>query len=436
MARRASVQAVPAAPAGNRTRPRVVWQKRESHRSRRSTTQAHRPRGGALPVRARCSTASTTVRAACSSRATPGSARPRSGARRSPTPRRAATACCAASPSRRRRGCRSWASPTWRARSPTTASTSFRRRSATRSRSRSSGARGSGRPPDPTRGRRRLARAARARAEAGPLVLAVDDVQWLDAATARALAFAVRRLDGLPVGVVATVRAPLADGGPARARARARPRAPAARAARAAGPRRGAGLIETRLGHEYRRPTLVKIAQASRGNPLFALEIARALGPAPALEAGAPLPVPESLRELVAGPRRRPRPAGARARCSSPPRSRTRPSSSSSGRPRPPGWSRRRRAGCSCLEGDRLVLRPPAVRVRGLRAGRERPPPRAARAAGRARRRARGARAPPGARRRGARRAASPRRSRTPPRRRARAAPGRPRASCSSRRAR
>ena len=37
----------------------------------------------------------------------------------------------------------------------------------------------------------------------------MDDLQWLDAATVRALAFAVRRLEGRPVGVLATVRAPL-----------------------------------------------------------------------------------------------------------------------------------------------------------------------------------------------------------------------------------
>ena len=160
---------------------------------------------------------------------------------------------------------------------------------------------GSGQPPDPTAVgagfRALLVRAA----EAGPLVLAVDDVQWLDAATARALAFAVRRLDGLPVGVLATVRTPLAEADPLGLE-------------RALGPGRlqrerlgplgvdaVRGLIESRLGHEYRRPTLVKLAQASNGNPLFALEIARALGPAPALEAGAPLPVPENLREIVAG---------------------------------------------------------------------------------------------------------------------------------------
>ena len=40
-------------------------------------------------------------------------------------------------------------------------------------------------------------------------MIAVDDVHWLDAATARALAFAVRRLDGQRVGVLATARTPL-----------------------------------------------------------------------------------------------------------------------------------------------------------------------------------------------------------------------------------
>ena len=57
-------------------------------------------------------------------------------------------------------------------------------------------------------------------------------------------------------------------------------------------------LIEGQLGYAFPRPALLKIAEASGGNPLFALEIARALGPAPALEAGARLPVPDSLREL------------------------------------------------------------------------------------------------------------------------------------------
>ena len=134
-----------------------------------------------------------------------------------------------------------------------------------------------------------------------PLVLAIDDVQWLDGETARALAFALRRVSGHRIGVILTARTPLAHPDPLGLE-------------RALGPqhftRARLGpleltavrrLIEGQLGYAFPRPALLKIAEASRGNPLFALEIARALGPAPALEAGARLPVPDSLRELVAG---------------------------------------------------------------------------------------------------------------------------------------
>ncbi len=161
---------------------------------------------------------------------------------------------------------------------------------------------GSGRAPDPTAvgvGFRSLLVAA---AQAGPVVVAVDDVQWLDTETARALAFAIRRLDGRSVGVLATLRTPLVAPeplgleralGPERRFVRARLGAVDLETVRV--------LIESRLGYTYRRPTLLRIAEESTGNPLFALEIARALGPEPALEPGAPLPVPENLREIVAG---------------------------------------------------------------------------------------------------------------------------------------
>ncbi len=137
--------------------------------------------------------------------------------------------------------------------------------------------------------------------EVAPVVVAVDDVQWLDAPTARALAFAVRRLEGQRVGVLATARAPLPGPEPLGLQ-------------RALGPERLARvrlgplgvdavrrLVESALGYGFARPTLLRIARTAGGNPLFAFEIARAVGPAPALEAGAPLPVPDSLRELVAG---------------------------------------------------------------------------------------------------------------------------------------
>jgi hypothetical protein len=42
-------------------------------------------------------------------------------------------------------------------------------------------------------------------AENAPVLVAVDDMQWIDASTARALAFATRRL-AVPAGVLATLR--------------------------------------------------------------------------------------------------------------------------------------------------------------------------------------------------------------------------------------
>ena len=47
----------------------------------------------------------------------------------------------------------------------------------------------------------------------GPLLLAVDDAQWLDPASAGALAFALRRLEERPVAMLAAVRAGEGDGG-------------------------------------------------------------------------------------------------------------------------------------------------------------------------------------------------------------------------------
>jgi DNA-binding CsgD family transcriptional regulator len=137
-------------------------------------------------------------------------------------------------------------------------------------------------------------------ARAAPVVVAVDDAQWLDAATVRALAFAARRLDGCPVGVLATVRAPVrstdvlglerALGSEELRRKRLGPLSLGALSI----------LLERRVGHHYRRSHLVRIERVTGGNPLFALEVARALGPAPALRAGGALPVPVSLREAVA----------------------------------------------------------------------------------------------------------------------------------------
>jgi DNA-binding CsgD family transcriptional regulator len=60
------------------------------------------------------------------------------------------------------------------------------------------------------------------------------------------------------------------------------------------------GVLDRRLARRYSRPTLVRILDASGGNPLFALEIAAALGAGSQAQSSARLPVPENLRELIA----------------------------------------------------------------------------------------------------------------------------------------
>jgi DNA-binding CsgD family transcriptional regulator len=133
-----------------------------------------------------------------------------------------------------------------------------------------------------------------------PLVVAVDDAQWLDPASARALEFAVRRLP-TPSGLVLTRRAavgadlPLALGQalPDDRLERLVPR-PLSLAA-------VYHLIWERLGVSLPRRVLVRLVAASGGNPFFALEIARAVvATAEYRGIDDALPVPQRVQELVA----------------------------------------------------------------------------------------------------------------------------------------
>ncbi len=137
----------------------------------------------------------------------------------------------------------------------------------------------------------------RALARSRPLVLAVDDIQWLDASSRNVLSFALRRLSDEPVRLIASCRTgPLADAvepaglglpgerlvvGPVSIGILAR-------------------IVQTRLSQTLSRPTLTRLHRATGGNPMMCLEMARALqrrGREPA--AGEPLPVPADLRVLV-----------------------------------------------------------------------------------------------------------------------------------------
>ena len=132
------------------------------------------------------------------------------------------------------------------------------------------------------------------------LVVAVDDVQWLDPASGAALAYAVRRLAVERVGVLLARRSglesPLVDdvrGVPI-----------AERLTRLeVGPLSVAALhqvVSARLQITLPRPLLAEVHAASGGNPFYALEVVRTLTrEGVSVEAGRPLPVPDSLHEAV-----------------------------------------------------------------------------------------------------------------------------------------
>jgi DNA-binding CsgD family transcriptional regulator len=137
----------------------------------------------------------------------------------------------------------------------------------------------------------------------GPVVLTIDDLQWLDASSARVLDFALRRLGG-PLSVVACERA--GAGSPPGDRAagvrldlgRA---LPAGRCARhVLGPLSLGALqqvLKRELGRSFPHRTLVRIARVAGGNPFFALELARSV---PEDVSGATdLTLPEDLRRVV-----------------------------------------------------------------------------------------------------------------------------------------
>ncbi|MBA2476407.1 MAG: AAA family ATPase, partial [Actinobacteria bacterium] len=131
-----------------------------------------------------------------------------------------------------------------------------------------------------------------------PVIVGIDDVQWLDAASQRVLTFAFRRLVEAPVVMLATLRAEPGQAGPL---ALADALGPSGfTELELGGLSVGAiqHLVRSRLGVRLPRPLLGRVHRTSGGNPMFALELARTL-PDRAVGTGAPLPVPDSLQELV-----------------------------------------------------------------------------------------------------------------------------------------
>ncbi len=136
-------------------------------------------------------------------------------------------------------------------------------------------------------------------AASGPLVVVIDDEQWLDAASANALRFAMRRLHAEPV-MLLVARRPLHEPGTPGLEDAAES---GAIERVALGPLSAGALqrlVSQRLGWALTRPTLLRLVELSGGNPFYALELARGMGPAGALARPTePIPVPDSLERLV-----------------------------------------------------------------------------------------------------------------------------------------
>lgn len=131
-------------------------------------------------------------------------------------------------------------------------------------------------------------------ADESPLLLAIDDLQWLDPSSVTVVGFVARRLPA-GVGVLGTVRTG-PDGGtaswlqlPAPDRVRRVRLSPMSIGGLHA-------LVSDRLNRSLPRPAMVRVHEFSGGNPFYALELTRAMDDA---APGTEESLPSTLAELV-----------------------------------------------------------------------------------------------------------------------------------------
>jgi DNA-binding CsgD family transcriptional regulator len=134
-------------------------------------------------------------------------------------------------------------------------------------------------------------------AQRAPVVVAIDDDQWIDASSAATLSFALRRLVNERILLLLSRRL---DHVPAAA---LEDLVETAEAHRLRVPSLSVGavqlLVRSRLDRPFPRPTLLRLHEASGGNPFYALELARARTMDPDRDPAAPIAVTPSLERLV-----------------------------------------------------------------------------------------------------------------------------------------
>jgi DNA-binding CsgD family transcriptional regulator len=138
-------------------------------------------------------------------------------------------------------------------------------------------------------------------ARSTPLVVAIDDLQWLDPPTVHVLRFALRRVAPARVGALVASRSGVVDDD----RLGLVDAFPSSCVDRlTVGPLDLSALdnvLQSRLGTAFLGPTLRQLHETSGGNPLFALELGRSLlDPDANHVAGQAFPAPSTLPELLA----------------------------------------------------------------------------------------------------------------------------------------
>jgi DNA-binding CsgD family transcriptional regulator len=154
-------------------------------------------------------------------------------------------------------------------------------------------------PPEPRVIAAAFRSVLRTLARSAPVLLVVDDIQWLDPASGAAIGFAVRRLEDERAGLLCAQRTtreddelPLELGHARQAVSVVRPAGLGASALHR--------MLRSRLGTSFPQPTLRRIEAESAGNPFIALEIGRALVRRGVHSVGTSiLPVPGTLAGLV-----------------------------------------------------------------------------------------------------------------------------------------
>ena len=132
-----------------------------------------------------------------------------------------------------------------------------------------------------------------------PLLVAIDDAPWLDGPTAAVIQFVARRAANRPIGFLITQRGET-DAPVPFDLDRAVPDQPIERLwlePLSIGALHK--LLDERLGMTLPRPQMVGLHELSAGVPFHALEIARALQRMLPIPAGAPLPIPHSISDLL-----------------------------------------------------------------------------------------------------------------------------------------